>query len=417
MVEKDVEVAEVVEEDDDVDHPEDDTEDEYQEGGWSFRRKFFVVLTIIIIIIAASASIVLFNPSVKEVLIVPTQEMDDRSGIIVEAYATREGTSGVTDTGKIQILYGGVEQYSSSFEFNNDYGRKEIKYKDFVWDKGEYEIVVSYGDKSTSDFFNLESEFDFGIAEYVNVTLELVPNESQLKGPTNRTGAIRIHAIAIIKELVTSGNTQYEKNPTATPSNATIDLTIEHESGTDDSDSKNIRHSASALFNKFIYYSDGSGPGPGLYSVSVKITNHNVKPDSPKYQITLPDVVKNHFLNVAPIADGGDDKNENAFGQNSKEVSFDASASWNDGEITKYIWDLDYDLDTGFDPKEETTTPTVSYIYTKQNDQTPNSDTFYVHLMVVGDTRDSRFGYENGDVKYEFSEIDEVVVTIRWGFI
>jgi hypothetical protein len=408
MVKENGETIEVAEEvDDDREDPDEDFEDE----GWSFRKKFFSVIIVIIIIIAAMAALVLLNTDVQQVIVQKPERNTDGTGIIVQAYTSLEGSGHANGDGSIKILFEGDEKYNSKISFNDDYGRKEILYKDFIWDQGEYEIIVTFKDKSHSATFTPDIDMDFGIAEYLNVTLQLEPNEYELKtDPSERDNPIYLYVNAFVKEIVTENGVEKEQNPRAPPKGVTIDLTIAHENGISEKYSKQLDGVAFATFHEFIYWSSGSGPGPGNYFVSAVLTNNNVMVESPKYQIDLPNL-KSQFINIAPIADVVDDNitKEGAFGQTTMEIFFDASNSWNEGEITKYIWDFDYETD--FDPDEETTSPTISHTYTKNI----ISDKYTILLQIVGDVKDPKIVTDDGSNDgLETSILKQITLTINW---
>ncbi|UCH89028.1 MAG: hypothetical protein JSV49_12485 [Thermoplasmata archaeon] len=413
--------SEEIEVADEVEEAEEDYGEEYEERGWSFRKKFFTVLLVIIVIIAAIVGAILLNPNVQDVLILPPRENDDGTGIIIEVQALLAGGGSASGDGELKIVYKGLETYqpnyanqetySSKLSFSSDYALKVVLYSEFVWDKGEYEIIATFKDKSANYFFDPADNLNFGFADYVNVSLSLEPNENTLRDSESaRENPIYIHALARIRDY--DETTGVERNPSAPPSDTLLEVTIAHEGGTRETYDETLKGSSEATFDEFVYYSSTGGTGSGYYTVSAKITNNNVNPSSPKYQIDLPSLRK-EFLNVGPIANAGEDQNENpdTLGGTTATVNFDGSKSWNDGEITKYIWDFDYSEDIGFDPDEETTSPTTSHTY----ERTAIIDTYDVALQVIGDVKDSRLGLdEQGNVPVEFSFIDTVRITVNW---
>lgn len=90
----------------------------------------------------------------------------------------------------------------------------------------------------------------------------------------------------------------------------------------------------------------------GNYSISVKVTNTRVKPISEYFEINE---TRQIFLNILPIARGIATTTQDA--SLTYTADFDATASWNDGDITLYIWDFNNDGNVDL----ETTEPYASY--------------------------------------------------------
>jgi hypothetical protein len=410
MARKDDEAMDVDEE------PEDDDselDEDYEEEGMSYRKKFFTIIIVIIVIITAVAAVFALDKDVKDVTVIQPDKIPDGSGIVVKAYSSLEGTGRSNDDGTVKIFYDGDEQYSSSISFKDDFARKEIKYKDFIYDEGEYEIQVILGGKSHKTTFN-PKDFDFGIAKYINVTLALEPNEFTLVGDSSaRNGPINVHTTAFIKELVDVGGKFEERNPPAPPTDTNIEVTVTHEDGSTQNFTEHLQGVAHASFDDFVYYSSGAGPGPGNYSISAKLINNYIKSNSPMHTVELTNF-RTQYLNVMPVAEGGD--NITAVGeprQTTMEINFDASDSWNDGEITQYIWDFDYDGAVGFQHDAVTTSPTVSHTYTKSG-SVVIVDIYTVFLQVVGDAYDPILDDGSGGSLTERSVVDEIGVTITW---
>ena len=399
--------------DDDYDNDEDDDE---EEGGWSFRRKFFTVIIVIIVIIAAVAAVFLLNPAVQQVLVLPPSQLEDKTGIRIEAQALLEGSGSANGEGTLKILYNGEEQYSSKVDFSGDQAIKTVKYNEFFYDRGEYEIIAKFKDKtSESYFFDPEDDFSFGIADYLDVQLSLEPDNFDMQNdPTKRSEPVKVNVLTYVKEKTSSGSTQ---NPRAPPTNSKIELTIEHEGGEYDTVEKTLTEDDRGTFVTDIDYSlSNGGQGAGYYTVSAKITNNYVKPTSPKYQVDLDDITT-VYLNLNPIAVHDSSISESS-NQDTVEVEFDASDSWNDGDILKYVWDFDMDEDQGvqlFEADEETTSPKVTHIYSRTSPLPTSTSTYTVGLMIIGDAEDPAFGVDSeGEPNKEHSTILDITVTITW---
>ena len=90
----------------------------------------------------------------------------------------------------------------------------------------------------------------------------------------------------------------------------------------------------------------------GNYSISVKVTNTRAKPTSDYYEIIE---TRQIFLNILPVARGIVSSIESIGATYT--ADFDANASWNDGDITLYIWDFNNDGNVDLETKE----PYASY--------------------------------------------------------
>ena len=416
--------------DDDIDIEDEDLDDDdlMKDKGWTFRRKFFVILIAIIVIIAAVFAVVLLDTDVQQVLVLPPSQLADDTGINVEVQALLEGSGSASGEGDLVISHNGVETYSTKINFKSDTAIKEIKYNEFVTDLGEYQITASFKGKSSDPptVFDLEEDFNFGIVEYLDIKMKLSPDEIELYNkPYLRENDIKVHITADVKVPNTGPPL---KNPSAPPRDSTVKLTITHESGnvktydhefvTEFSDQITV-NSTTWVFDDFVYYSDGTGPGPGEYTISVEITNNMVKPDSTNYQISLTDLAKEE-LNLLPIADIGDDISETAARfADSIDIEFDASDSWNDGEITKFLWDFDLEeVEVGsdiylFQADTETTSPTIIHTF-ERSSPSATIDTYYIAVQIVGDTEVT---LGNEDPATEISSYDDTQVTIFWPLI
>lgn len=397
----------------DIDDDEFDEEDLKELQGWSFRRKFFVVILVIIVIIAAFAATVLLDTDVQQVLVLPPVELEDDTGIRVEIQALLQGSGSANGEGELVISHNGVETYSSPVKITSDTGILEIKYNEFVTELGEYEIIASFKGKSSEPpmVFDLVEDLNFGIAEYLEVSMLLpVDNNELINDPTLRDETIIIQVTASVKELGTGGNLI---NPSAPPKDATLELTITHEDGYNRAYVRDLKSNVTMVtINEFVYYSSGTGPGPGNYTVSAKITNNMVKPSSPKYMITLDDLYTD-YLNILPVADAGNDISESPpRGTDTIDIEFDASDSWNDGEIISYIWDFDLEADPDtniyiFEKDMETTSPKITHTFSRSS-STTTIDTYVVALVIIGDAYDPLL------MENEVSVYDDLQVTIVW---
>ena len=110
----------------------------------------------------------------------------------------------------------------------------------------------------------------------------------------------------------------------------------------------------------------------GTYTISGSLTNTFCNPDSP-YRTVEIGANGTYYHDSAPFSIAGENIIANLSGGEAI-VNFDASGSWDDGNIASYEWDFGDET-----PFESTSQPTVQHTYTVAN-------VYYVTVTVSDDS-------------------------------
>jgi hypothetical protein len=370
--EEDYTEVEMVDEDDDEPKKyqrkskrRDSDDEDDSENKPSKKKKILVFVVILIIVLAIIFAVFFLNPAVADVIVDNPIETTDGDGIVITAHVIPEGGSSVNGDADLEIYYEGDKVYSDKITINRDEGRKEVPYNKFVMGNEKYEIKVKFSGKSATSNFILHENFDWAVVEHINVTADLNPPEK------DSDVRLRVNARVIDES---------NNNPLAPPKKANVEITIAYENGASQSYNQDILYpDAYCEFNEYRYLNTGSGN----YTITAKLTNHYVKDSSEFKTIEIEEPVKK-FLNIFPVAEAGDDVNEQIrrppFGTGEVTINFDGSDSWNDGTIRYYLWDFDYKDEDG----NEYPDFTVDAVGISVDNTYNSAGTYDVGLRIIG---------------------------------
>ncbi len=407
-----VEEVEVIDDDDDDSYrssrskrrsssrdDEDDDEDEEDEERPSRLKAILGIIVVIIIILAIFLAYFFYWTPAKEIHLDPPQP--DEDGIRVTCHVVMEGGNTADGDGDLEIFYDNERVYSDTIPIRRDDGLKLIDYDQFIIGNSDYTVKVTFRGKSNSETFNIQqSPFFWTVVEYVKVNAKPNPPEFNMTDQTN----INLNVAVNIKD--SDGN-----NPSAHAGKSKVDLKIKHESGSEQSYSKDVDDTFGVAFT-YNYLSTGSGN----YTYEVTWENLQVKSDSPHRTLehTSP-LDDNTYQNMNIVADAGEQFRTVTVGilAGQETEDFDARDSKNDGVITAYQWDFDFkddNNDNEIDFTIDEVGEQVSYTYTTTADV---GTTYTVALRVWGD---GIFAYNaiSGDPEYEFSFF-LIEVTVKAG--
>lgn len=290
-------------------------------------KRMLVIAVVIILIIVAVFGYVYLRTDITDVRIDLTRdEPGHEDELLVTVMVGSSGSASIAGDADLQITYDDEIVYTSKISINDaGTGRLFIPYTSFLEGNGNYYVKVKYrGTESPLTEYKEEH-----IIESLNITAEV--------GKVNGGGQLNMTVFL----------------PTE-PEDSRI--RVDEIKNLDDNDRIAYDESYESLsettfVGEFITYSDS-----GNYSFTVTVENSKVKSDSEFYEVTETTEI---FLNILPEAYAtyqhvNDDLTTFT-------VQFDASASWNDGDITSYVWDFDDDGNID----DTTTVPTVTYTYAK----------------------------------------------------
>ena len=135
------------------------------------KKKFIVIGIVIALIIAAIVTVVLtltLDDSIESLYFGNIEELVDENsnevGIILMPVASSSGYAAIEGNGKVRISYEDEEVYSDEVRFKKDTSSKKIRFKEFVVGNGDYDIEISYGDKSDSKKYSID-----WVSEYIYI--------------------------------------------------------------------------------------------------------------------------------------------------------------------------------------------------------------------------------------------------------
>lgn len=329
------------------------------------KKKFIVIGVVIALIIAAIVTVVLtltLDDSIESLYIGNIEEYTDENskdvGILLRPVASSSGYAAIEGNGKVRISYEDEEVYSDEVRFKEDTSAKEIRFDEFVLGNGDYDIEISYGDKSDSKKYSIDwvSEYiyidamlgkidkdEIGVIENGELTLpitalngdttllfemassvksdlqnnqitekileEFSTNGKSLVITKEETKDIRIMEVNgdewLIKSkldvyLVREADSQLEvydinKGLMDIPKNVEVDISIVFDGSEVHSDTI-ILNSAAVSYKEYDYYATGAG----MYEFSIDVKNTMVKETSPLYTSVTSTLKRT--LNQKPVA-------------------------------------------------------------------------------------------------------------------
>ncbi len=348
---------------DDEEQYDDDEEYDEEVEFTRRKRKQYIVLGMIVII---SVALLLFyfllvNPSgVMDIVPGDPLENDEKTGIIIKADVVLQGTGKADGDGGLEVKFGSETTYSGKIPITKGIARKELKYSDFVTENGNYEIIISYENKESSIYFNVDwVVVDADIALTNMSKSEVRPLSPGTEPSLNFTVSLKNNIGKDISEV----------------KHLTVDvkLSLGGSSSPFTTDSMDVKPgSNNRVFHTFKYSRSDN------ITAEVTITNDDVKSVSKYRSFTI---TSTNYINAPPIAYGELDDDDGIISLStlgdSGIANFDAAGSFDlDGEIVKYQWEFD---DRSDDNLVITTELTVSHQYV-------SIGTYHVTLTVIDDS-------------------------------
>lgn len=214
----------------------------------------------------------------------------------------------------LRITYQDRRVFSSEVIIDDDgNGAVSIPYTSFVEGNGDYTIIASYGGLESAPVEHsigyIVERLDFNVIVYI------IDGDGQLD--------------LNIFMLYENGNTMIPRDARLTVNE--IKLIDDHSYITPGESPQTI--SESYFSTEYPYNKSGN------YSVNVTLENTRINPDSDSPYVTITAIWEG-FLNIIPRANAVIVNISSIPNSSNYSVDFDASSSWNDGNITKYIWDF-----------------------------------------------------------------------------
>jgi uncharacterized protein YxeA len=320
-------------------------------------KRILIGVVVIVLIIVALFGFIYFRTSVSDINV--SLVKSDPNDLEVTVLVGTTGSASIAGDADLDVIYNDNEVHSSKVSISDGgTGYASIPYDSFVEGNGNYYVQVKYqGVKSPP-------------AEYeVRYIVETLIIEAEL-GTVDSSGQLNLTVFALDKDEVIM-----DDDPRG------AEIIIDEIKNLDDnnydiSGGEQPEDITDSFYEAFFPFSRS-----GNYSITVTLENTRAKPDSDYRTITETWTGR---LNIIPIAkttatDAGEDPL-------TYDVDFDASDSWNDGDILLYIWD--FDGDGSID--NETTSPLISHTYSKFSSTIGEAQgTYITTLNVRGDVVDT----------------------------
>jgi hypothetical protein len=293
-------------------------------------KRILVLVVAIVIIVVGLWAFVYFGTRITDISV---NLSEDRSNfpdtIKVTALVGTSGSASIAGKGTLEVRYDEDLVYSSKMNINDaGTGALDVPYDSFIEGNGNYYFQVEYQGKDSPPALY---EIDY-IVESLNITAEV--------GTVGSSGQLNLTVFM---------QDRNEKNMGSDPRDA--EIVINEIKNLDNNDEIQTSSTPDEVDDSFIDF-EYSYFTSGNYSITATVTNENTKSSSDYYEVTQTTI---WYLNFNPIARGivtGTQPSGITYS-----ASFDASASWNDGDITMYVWDFDNDNTVDL----ETTSPTASW--------------------------------------------------------
>ena len=295
------------------------------------------MIAVIVLIIGGIVYLAFFyGKGDVESLALGFDNQNDSENLVVNVRATTPGWTDLDDDCTIEIFLNGVSEaiYQTETSVKGDSGSIEIPYTDFLMGNGIYSIKASMGGKTDEASFTetrIAEIFDF--KHPVSLADDMTLGKPGYRIEINVDGMRDINGT--MKTPGEGGDYSVDLRVT-TPSGSTVDM--------------NSRESLSQLLDH---------DTAGTYRVRGKLTNHLCSADSPYREL---EINESFITDTHPFADAGDDIQ----GEANTTITFDGSASWDDGgtENLLYRWYFD----DGTTPYEAAGDPSANHIYEEAGD-------------------------------------------------
>jgi len=325
-------------------------------------KRILVVVVVIILIIVTLWAFVYFTTEVTNISVgLATNDPNNPDDLVVTVLVGASGSASIAGEADLKITLDDEVIYTSKVSINDDgTGTLVLPYHNFVEGNGNYYFQVEYKGK-TSPLAEYKEEH---IVESLSITAEV--------GPVDGTGQLNLTVFLDIE-----------------PDDAQI--SVDEIRNLDDNSYITTGEDPESVTDTFWEAEFPSYSESGNYSITVTLENSRVKSDSDYFKISK---TEEFFLNIRPIAIEEHVVTENT--PLSYTVEFDAGDSWNDGSITRFIWDFDGDGSIDADTED----PIVTYTYSKLGSTLGQPQgTYLTTLNVRGDiieeaTSELEIGYK-----------------------
>jgi hypothetical protein len=298
-------------------------------------KRIMVLGVVIVLIVVGLFAFIYFGTSITNITVGLSEDNSNFPDTLkVTALVGTTGSASVAGEGKLEISYEDDIISTSKISINDGgTGVVDVPYNSFVEGNGNYYFQVKYeGKESPPQLY----EVDY-IVERLNIT--------EGPGVVNNNGQLNVTYF-----MQRADGTNMKDLP------KDAELTVDEIRNLDNNnkiadEEEPVEVDDSFIRMEFQYSKSGN------YTFSASLINTRAKPDSDYYEIT--ETRDDVYINLLPRASSTVDVNDPGVPFQPYTADFDASGSWNDGDISAYIWDFD----DGSDPVT-TTIPTISHTFT-----------------------------------------------------
>jgi hypothetical protein len=319
-------------------------------------KRVLIAVVVIVLIIVALFGFIYFRTSVSDLNV--SLIKSDPNDLEVTVLVGTTGSASIAGDADLEITLNDVVVHSSKVSIDDGgNGYASIPYNSFVEENGYYYARVKYQGVTSP-----EAEYEVKyIVESLNITTDV--------GAVSSGGQLNLTVFAFDK----NGKIM-DDDPRG------AEITIEEIKNLDNNNVLASNEPPEDLTEGF-YKANFPFSRSGNYSITVSVENFRAKSDS-DYRIVTETWTGR--LNIIPVAKA------NVFNAGEDpltyDVDFDASPSWNDGDIILYIWDFDGDGNID----EETTSPQTNHTYSKFSSTIGQAQgTYITTLNVRGDVVDT----------------------------
>jgi len=277
-------------------------------------KRILIVVVVVILIIVAIFAFVFFTTKVKNIDVQVIYS--DPEELEVNILASATGMASIAGDADLEITYNDDVIYTTKVSLDDSgNGKTYIPYTDFVEGNGNYYIQAKYkGIESPTAEYQVQY-----IVESINITADV----ARMYG----SGQLNLTVLMLDE----NGDMMAD-----TPRG--VEITIDEIKNLDDDSIIPVSGSSEDVTQSYYREEFSTYTQAGNYSITVIVENTRINPvsDSPYLSITETTEI---FLNIRPIVEAIYSYVNNG-GASSYTVEFDATLSWNDGDITQYIWDF-----------------------------------------------------------------------------
>jgi hypothetical protein len=318
-------------------------------------KRILIGVVVIVLIIVALFGFIYFRTEVSDISV--SLDKSGPNDLEVTVLMGTTGSASIAGDADLDVIYNDNVVHSSKVSVSDGgTGYASIPYNSFVEGNGNYYVQVKYRGVSSP-----QTEYEVRyIAETLNITAEV--------GKVSAGGQLNLTVYAFDK----NGKIM-DDDPRG------AEITIDEIKNLDNNNKITDGESPEDISDGY-YSTSFPFSRSGDYSITVSLENTRAKIDSDYRTITETWIGR---LNIIPIALADPTYTD---GTLTYDVDFDASPSWNDGDIILYIWDFDGDGNID----EETASPLTNHTYSKLSSTIGQPQgTYLTTLNVRGDVVDT----------------------------